>query len=62
MELRYGEVRIKIDSQGHIDAQARGTLTNMEWIASLELLKSQAVEKLKSLTTPSVKISGRQIT
>ncbi|MEE8115354.1 MAG: hypothetical protein V3T23_13500 [Nitrososphaerales archaeon] len=61
MELRYGDIKIKVDGQGHIDAQAKGTLTTMEWIAALELMKSQAVDKLISQTSPTVKMLGRSV-
>jgi len=62
MEIRYGDIKIKVDGQGHIIAEAKGTLTNMEWIAALELMKSQAVNRLASMSTPvTIKSQGRSV-
>jgi len=62
MAQRIAKVVIKTDDNGHILVEVQGTLTNLEYIAAFELLKAKAVQRLADLSSPEIKIKGRQIT
>ncbi len=62
MVQRQAKVLMTTDDQGHIALKVEGTLTNLEYIAAFEILKAKAVSRLADMSSPEVKISGRQIT